>query len=78
MKNSAIPVTMAPMAGRIKLEIDTETLRRLLDSGQLCAADIRCLDCASKHCVWKLCLQSLGREMTCPQTTPSVPGRLSN
>ena len=42
----------------LKLEISADTLLRLMASGQLCATDIRCLDCASKTCVWKLLLKS--------------------
>ena len=33
------------MNGRLRLELSAETLLRLLASGQLCAADFRCLDC---------------------------------
>jgi hypothetical protein len=40
----------------IRLEINAEKLRYLLNSGALCAADFRCLDCQSKQCVWKICL----------------------
>jgi len=40
----------------IRLEINTEKLRNLLNNGVLCAADFRCLDCRSKQCVWKICL----------------------
>ena len=42
----------------LKLEISADTLLRLMVSGQLCATDIRCLDCTSKTCMWKLLLKS--------------------
>lgn len=42
----------------IRLEINTEKLHYLLNSGALCAADFRCLDCQSKQCVWKLLLKN--------------------
>ena len=54
---------------RMRLELSPQTLQRLLSSGQLCAADFRCLDCATKHCVWRLmarhCAHSLGCEGCC-------------
>lgn len=53
---------------RIRLELDIDTVGRLLASGLLCAGDVRCLDCNSKHCVWKLCLQTLSRQLTCADT----------
>lgn len=42
----------------LRLEVSVETLSRLLASGQLCAADFRCLDCESKQCVWRLLLMN--------------------
>ena len=44
--------------GCLRLELSAETLQHLLASGQLCAKDIRCLDCESKDCLWKLLLKS--------------------
>jgi hypothetical protein len=49
------------MRHALRLEIPAETLLRLLASGQLCAADIRCLDCDSKQCLWRLLLMSVDR-----------------
>jgi hypothetical protein len=43
---------------RLRVEIAEETLARLLANGQVCAADLRCLDCRSKKCLWLLCLKS--------------------
>ena len=40
----------------IRLEIHTDKLRQLLNTGALCAADFRCLDCKSKQCIWQICL----------------------
>jgi len=48
---------------RIRLELDAVTLHRLLDSGVLCAGEIRCLDCSSKQCISKFCLQLLSKKM---------------
>jgi len=38
--------------------ITEETLRRLLAADQLCAADLHCLDCSSKTCLRRLCLET--------------------
>jgi len=56
---------MGTMAHRfLCLEISENTLRRLLDADQVCAAELKCLDCASKDCLRRLCLEScvLGRK----------------
>lgn len=47
-------------AGRkiMRVEVTEETLRRLLNAGHVCAADFHCLDCASKQCLWRLCLET--------------------
>ena len=44
--------------GCLRLELPAATLLRLLKTGQLSAADFRCLDCESRHCVWRLLLMS--------------------
>lgn len=49
------------MRSALRLEIPAETLLRLLASGQLCAADVRCLDCDSKQCLWRLLLMSVDK-----------------
>ncbi len=60
----------------IRLEISEQTLQRLLSSGQLSAADFRCLDCTTKHCVWqlmaRLCAQRMGCEGCCAQCDRSA------
>ncbi len=43
---------------RVRVEMTEETLSRLLEGGQVCAADFCCLDCDSKQCLWRLCLES--------------------
>ncbi|MGD9367845.1 MAG: hypothetical protein PVH87_19245 [Desulfobacteraceae bacterium] len=43
---------------KVRVEITEEILSRLLANEQVCAADFRCLDCKSKQCLWRLCLQS--------------------
>jgi len=42
----------------LRLELPAATLLGLLETGQLCAADLRCLDCESKRCLWRLLLMS--------------------
>lgn len=48
----------------VRVELSADILNRLLASGQVCAADLRCLDCESKKCIWRLCLVNCtdGRE----------------
>jgi hypothetical protein len=43
---------------RVRVEVTEATLLRLLTGGHACAADFHCLDCESKKCLWRLCLQS--------------------
>lgn len=55
-----VPVHTAPditaPPERVKLEIRREKLLELLRDRHLCAADFKCSDCQSKHCVWRLIL----------------------
>ena len=41
---------------RIRLELNANTLAKLMENGYIHAADFRCLDSDSKQCVQKLCL----------------------
>jgi len=53
-------------SGRIRVEMTEETMKRLLAKGLICAADLRCLDCRSKQCMWRLCLTCCaGKERVC-------------
>lgn len=47
-----------PSPASVRLEIPTRILSRLFDEGRLCAADVRCLDCDSKRCLWRMMLMS--------------------
>lgn len=49
----------------IQLEISLEKLEQLFSKGEICAADIRCLNCESKNCVWNLCLNLCAARMSC-------------
>ncbi len=40
----------------VRIEINSDKLRQLLNAGVLCAADFHCLDCRSKQCIWQICL----------------------
>lgn len=42
----------------LKLEIKRGTLKRLLETNQVCASDFRCMDCISKQQIKNLCLQT--------------------
>jgi hypothetical protein len=50
--------------------MDEKTLDRLMSSGALCVADIKCLDCDSKACVWRLALRNSVRP---PPDCPRKP-----
>lgn len=39
------------------IEMSEKTLRRLLSADQVCAAELRCMDCASQVCLRRLCLE---------------------
>ena len=49
----------------VQLEIGLDRLEALFNKGELCAADVRCLNCTSKTCVWNLCLAVCARRMHC-------------
>ena len=49
----------------INLAISAEKLAKLIQSGQLCAADFRCLDQDSKQKVWQLCLLCCSNRVGC-------------
>ena len=49
---------------RVRLEMSENTLRSLLTSEQVCAADFHCLDCESKQCLWRLCLECCANRAT--------------
>ena len=48
--------TRTDTAPRVRVAIPVELLGRLIESGVLCAADVRCLDGASKASLQQLCL----------------------
>ena len=50
---------------RVQLEISIETLKSLFAAGKLCAADLRCLNDASKASVWELCLSACANRTQC-------------
>ena len=49
----------------IQLEISLEKLEILFSKGEICAADIHCLNCRSKKCIWNICLTSCAKAMNC-------------
>lgn len=51
--------------GRLRIEMAEETVYRLLEEGRVCVADFRCLDCRSKDCLWRLCIEC------CAKKTPA-------
>ena len=61
----------------VRLEMSVSMLTRLLSAGCLKAADVRCLDGASMHCLRRSCLKSCVRRgfgaccVDCCQCGPS-------
>ena len=49
----------------VQIEIGVAMLEALFNKGELCAFDIRCLNCESKQCIWNLCLTSCAKRMRC-------------
>lgn len=47
----------------VRVEILSDDLRRLLENHMICAADLHCLDCASKQCLHKLCLKVCAKQL---------------
>ena len=55
----------------IQIEISLEKVEALFSIGELCAADIHCLNCRSKKCIWNICLRSCARKMNCSRIKDS-------
>ncbi|WP_238596686.1 hypothetical protein [Psychromonas sp. psych-6C06] len=49
----------------VQLEISSEKLALLFESGLICAAEIRCLTTESKQQVAELCLSSCAKRIAC-------------
>ena len=49
----------------VQLEISVEKLEWLFVRGELCAAEIHCLNCQSKKHVWDLCLRCCVKRANC-------------
>ena len=54
-------------AGLVRVEIEADTLLTLLKGRRLCASDMRCLDCESKHCLWRLLLKACASDLGKPK-----------
>ncbi len=52
-----------PQDTTLKLELSASTLLSLIESGQICVNDFRCLDCESKYCVRELVLRSCAKQV---------------
>ena len=50
---------------RVNVSIDADKVAQLIKAGHLCAADLQCLDKASKQTIWQLCLMSCQKRSTC-------------
>ncbi len=54
-----------PHKNLLQIEIGIDKLEFLLSKGDLCAAEIRCLNADSKKSLWSLCLTSCSKQMQC-------------
>lgn len=67
-KDLRIINTTTGKAKTLSIEISAEKINTLLAQGIICAADIRCLDVSSKHCLKELCLATcLYNKHSCQQ-----------
>jgi hypothetical protein len=57
----------------VRVEISEEVLVRLLTQGQVCAADLRCLDCRSKQFLWRICLDCCLKKKSSTMGNASTP-----
>ena len=84
---TSMPTDNAQPGETLRVEIDADTLLRLMRSGALCAAELRCLDRDSHAIVRGLCLQAClqpvcQREHRVParracESAPADPGNTS-
>lgn len=65
---------MANVGGTLRIEVAEETVCRLLEEGRVCVADFRCLDCKSKDCLWRLCLECCAKKPPACHRDPSTDG----
>lgn len=65
--SSSTPLIQNPHT-MVQLEIEAGKLEALISSGDLCVADLRCLNSESKTCVWRLCLASCTKKKQCQLT----------
>lgn len=62
------------MPDRILLEIDVETLNKLISCRALCASEFSCVDSQGKRCMQQLFLQQVSRKLhqeLCGKPDPS-------
>ncbi|ABL99993.1 hypothetical protein SHAM105786_00650 [Shewanella amazonensis] len=56
----------------VNLGVPVPVLAQLLYEGQLCAADIKCLDAESKQQLWQLCLWACKQRVDCKKTAQLI------
>ncbi len=57
----------SPSPANVQIEIPLHKLESLFRKGELCAAEMHCLNAASKRAIWRLCLAC------CTQPNASEP-----
>lgn len=57
--------TITPEKGNdwVRVQIPRTKVLELLKAGLICTSDMKCLDCDSKNCLWKLVLKASAYRM---------------
>ena len=62
-ENEAMTGCNRSQSDHLRLELSAAVVLRLLENRQLCAAELHCLDCESKKCLWRLLLASCAKNL---------------
>ena len=56
----------------VQIEVSLDKLEELFSKGELCAADLHCLNSKSKECIWNICITSCANKMGCKLNNNSI------
>ena len=56
----------------VQIEVSLDKLEELFSKGELCAADLHCLNSKSKERIWNICLTSCANKMGCKLNSRSI------
>ena len=57
-------IRQAPSPDALRVEIPLDLVQRLMEEGHICAADLRCLDHASKQRLQQVCLDNCAHDLS--------------